>query len=545
MPIRTHLPLPVSLAGLSDAELLLAWVREKRQREFTELVRRHLNFVQGVASRKVGPDSAQDVAQQVFAALAKRADRLTGYHSISGWLYKVALFECKAMMRKQLRSLKRDRIAGQALIPDEKSDAWEAWLPHLDDSLEALPERDREVILLRFSEGLGFDQISARTGRREAALRKQVERALEKLQAMLKRRGVTAPTASLGIGLGVHLKGAGTAAAAERIVAASLSIQASLTSGQMLLLTFLTMTTKQSILTGGVLAALFMSVPIVEKRHEVRAAGEKPAGSRAHAAPVSASNAGNGLPAARSSLRRTSISPEQQAKTLEEFGELIVAEIQTGIARWQEHDAWIQARKMAQVLNLTPQQEESLRRMIVNQYRKRQFDPNSPEGMALREKAIEETQAWYEDHLNPGQTAKYTAMQERNRAREIHDAAMKAVENTGKHAILTDEQTAELTRRAVAKAEEQWTPPIARPMNVSFSVGFGIPSLPLEQREEAVVNAILTPEQSDLWRASRQRDSELQTHFPERVLSRTVTLLQQIPPEEIEKAMNEAATDTD
>ena len=61
-----------------DSELLRRYTEEKSEAAFAELVRRHLDLVYSVALRQVGGDAhlAQDVAQTVFTALARKAASL-------------------------------------------------------------------------------------------------------------------------------------------------------------------------------------------------------------------------------------------------------------------------------------------------------------------------------------------------------------------------------------------------------------------------------------------------------------------------------------
>lgn len=60
-----------------DRELLRQFVDGRAEAAFAELVRRHLGRVYAVALRQVAGDShlAQDVAQLVFIALARKARR--------------------------------------------------------------------------------------------------------------------------------------------------------------------------------------------------------------------------------------------------------------------------------------------------------------------------------------------------------------------------------------------------------------------------------------------------------------------------------------
>jgi len=71
---------------------------------------------------------------------------------------------------------------------------WDRLRPVLDDVMHDLNERDREAVLLRFFEGRPFAQVGARLGLSENAARMRVERALDKLHALLARRGITSTT---------------------------------------------------------------------------------------------------------------------------------------------------------------------------------------------------------------------------------------------------------------------------------------------------------------------------------------------------------------
>src|SRR5471032_665361 len=79
---------------VEDPELLRRYADEKSEEAFAELVRRHLNLVYSVALRQVAGDThlAEDVAQNVFTALARKAAALAGRPALSGWLYRSTHF---------------------------------------------------------------------------------------------------------------------------------------------------------------------------------------------------------------------------------------------------------------------------------------------------------------------------------------------------------------------------------------------------------------------------------------------------------------------
>ena len=59
----------------------------------------------------------------------------------------------------------------------------------LADALEKLPEDDREVIILRHLEGLGFPEVARRLGRTEDSVKNVWLRALARLRRILEEPG--------------------------------------------------------------------------------------------------------------------------------------------------------------------------------------------------------------------------------------------------------------------------------------------------------------------------------------------------------------------
>src|SRR6266567_8355337 len=92
-----------------DFELLQRFTRDGEQSAFADVVRRHLDLVFATALRKIeDPGAAQEVAQNVFIALARKAWRFAPDDSIPAWLYKTTLLESKAWLRGELRRRRRE-----------------------------------------------------------------------------------------------------------------------------------------------------------------------------------------------------------------------------------------------------------------------------------------------------------------------------------------------------------------------------------------------------------------------------------------------------
>ena len=108
-------------------------------------------------------------------------------------------------MRGERRRQSRERQAVEMNVLENHSEAdFSQVAPLLDEAINELGEADRTAILLRFFEQQDFRAVGQALGSNEDAARMRVTRALEKLEDLLKRRGVTTSAASLGVVLTVN-----------------------------------------------------------------------------------------------------------------------------------------------------------------------------------------------------------------------------------------------------------------------------------------------------------------------------------------------------
>jgi DNA-directed RNA polymerase specialized sigma24 family protein len=87
---------------MTDSQTLLSqYARTGSESAFRELVSRYIDLVYSTAFRLVGGDaqSAQDVAQTVFVALAAKARTLPKDVMLGGWLHQHTRFEAGKFMR--------------------------------------------------------------------------------------------------------------------------------------------------------------------------------------------------------------------------------------------------------------------------------------------------------------------------------------------------------------------------------------------------------------------------------------------------------------
>ncbi len=262
-----------------DAELLLRYTATRDEDAFAELVRRHLDGVYAAALRRVGGDVhfAEDVAQQVFTALARRAAAASRNPYLSAWLYTTTRHEASNVVRRERRRKAREQHAhamnetldGHGSTPAD----WNRIAPLLDDAIDRLNDADRAAIVLRFVERRGFTEIGAVCDVSADAARMRVERALEKLRVQLSRRGLTSTAAALGIALSAHAVVPTPAAVAASVTSAALAGTTVVAGGAAATwVTFMSLTKMQ---TGAAFAAaLAVSAALYETKRaqEMRAA---------------------------------------------------------------------------------------------------------------------------------------------------------------------------------------------------------------------------------------------------------------------------------
>jgi RNA polymerase sigma factor (sigma-70 family) len=244
---------------IEDAELLRRYAVSRSEEAFAEIVQRHLGLVYSVALRQVEGDAhlAQDVTQQVFTALARKAAPLSRHPVLSGWLYRSTQFAAIDVMRSERRRRAREQEAQTmhelSNNPGPEVDG-EKLRPVLDQVMGELNDRDRDAVMLRFFEGRPFAEVGTKLRLTEDAARMRVERALDKMRWLLVQRGVTSTTAALAVTLANQAAVSAPAGLAAAVTGAALS-GTTAAGGGIALMTFMSTTKLQIGIIGALLAA--------------------------------------------------------------------------------------------------------------------------------------------------------------------------------------------------------------------------------------------------------------------------------------------------
>lgn len=219
-----------------DNELLRRYAEEKSEEAFAELVRRHVDFVYAAALRQARGSAAlaQDVTQVVFTDLARKAAALSRHEVVVGWLHTATRFAAGKAMRTESRRHAREHEAhamNEVLHESVAPVDWERLQPVLDAVLGELKERERAAILLRFFEKKPLAEVGAALSLSEMAARSCVDRALDKMHALLARRGITSTATALGLALGNQASVAAPTGLAASVAGAALAGITTVTAG--------------------------------------------------------------------------------------------------------------------------------------------------------------------------------------------------------------------------------------------------------------------------------------------------------------------------
>jgi RNA polymerase sigma factor (sigma-70 family) len=260
--------LPVTMIT-DDGRLLRRYVEEGSEEAFEQLVARHLNLVYGVAVRRLRGDVhlAQDVAQLVFANLARKAAQLSPGVVLAGWLHRDTCFTVLEIVRRENRRRAREeRVATMDEREQPGPAAADELGPWLDEALNQLKKTDRDALLLRFFEGRSLADIGERLGFGESGASRRISRALDKLRVLLGRRGIVTTSALLA----TALAGSATAAVPAGLVSAVSvgALSATVTPGSALLYLKLMASTKLKVsLAALAIAGLVTPVAVLHHSH--------------------------------------------------------------------------------------------------------------------------------------------------------------------------------------------------------------------------------------------------------------------------------------
>jgi RNA polymerase sigma factor (sigma-70 family) len=155
------------------------------QRAFAAIFSRYHQALYRFCLALVGnPDDAQDALQNTMAKVLRSLPGEEREIELKPWLYRIAHNESVDLLRRrrETRELDVQQVApGYGLAEDVET---RERLRRLLDDLRELPERQREVLVMRELSGLDFEEIGSALGTSGAVARQTLYEARQSLQQM-------------------------------------------------------------------------------------------------------------------------------------------------------------------------------------------------------------------------------------------------------------------------------------------------------------------------------------------------------------------------
>ena len=198
-------------AGLSDGDLLEAFISRRDEAALAALVRRHGPMVWGVCRRILRSyHDAEDAFQATFLVLVRKAASVRPRDMVANWLYGVARQTALKARAAVARRQQRERqIAAMPKPAGREPDLGGDRLPLLDEELSRLPDKYRAVLVLCDLEGKTRKEAARQLRVPEGTVAGRLARARALLARRLARRGLAVSGGALAAMLSQQAAAAG------------------------------------------------------------------------------------------------------------------------------------------------------------------------------------------------------------------------------------------------------------------------------------------------------------------------------------------------
>ena len=178
--------------------------------DWEQALSEHKAWLRSVVAARLGePQAVDDVLQNVAMAVAKGGPATLESGRVAPWLYQVAVRQ--TLMYRRTAGRRRnlvDRFADRTRPTEANSREVDPlhWLmaqeraTKIQQSIQDLHHRDREILLLKYEHGWKYDDIATHLGISHSAVEARLHRARKRLRERLAKRDVLLSQKSRGNG---------------------------------------------------------------------------------------------------------------------------------------------------------------------------------------------------------------------------------------------------------------------------------------------------------------------------------------------------------
>lgn len=180
------------MAKMSEDLALVERFRRGDDSAFDRIVERYSAEVAALAHNLLGwPRDVDDIVQEVFVAVFLGLKSFRGDCSLRAWLFTITLNKCRSyhryrrMLRVRVRAMDNAEASPSTNEGAEKDVVDHETFARVRTAVRVLPPKYREVVVLRYLEGLETSDICGLLGISVSSLHMRLNRARKRLREHL------------------------------------------------------------------------------------------------------------------------------------------------------------------------------------------------------------------------------------------------------------------------------------------------------------------------------------------------------------------------
>ena len=151
---------------------------------FTELCSRYYPAMVALAHSVLGDKHlAEDTAQETFAKACSKLKQLKNKNKFAFWLSKICRNTAMDLVRRKEKHLSLENVA---LVAEERGEE-DKLIGAVKEAIDKLNSSLREVVFLRYYDGMTYERISLVLGISKQAINGRLRRAKKKIAVYLKQ----------------------------------------------------------------------------------------------------------------------------------------------------------------------------------------------------------------------------------------------------------------------------------------------------------------------------------------------------------------------
>lgn len=130
-------------------------------------------------------EDTNDVLQLVLIKAWRYLDNFRGESGLYTWLFRIAYNECHTFLKKKQRT-QLHQLPGHYDAEDTNAGPGPEEIQRkLQAAIDQLPDKQKEVFLLRYYEEMPYEEMSQKLGTSQGALKASYHHAVKKIEAFL------------------------------------------------------------------------------------------------------------------------------------------------------------------------------------------------------------------------------------------------------------------------------------------------------------------------------------------------------------------------